>query len=120
MISRRLLEIRSLRMVEYFALRIMGAASHARTKGRATRVRYRGWNRLSEIRIRVEPVNNAILTTVPLKNGRIIFRYDSGNSPMRIPLAGTLMVVRRILVDILAYMAENMSNRNRKAKKAIM
>ena len=65
-----------------------------------------------------DPKSKPILTTVPLRKGLIIERNDSGVSPIKMFLAGLLMVVRKIMVDTRAYMAEKISNLNKKAKNA--
>ena len=68
--------------------------------------------------IKPEPVRIPIRTTVPLKNGIITVRLDLGNKPIKTALAGLFIVVLRTFVDILAYMAEKRSNRNKKAMNA--
>ncbi len=90
---------------------------HPPTKIMATMERYLGEKSPSETIIMPAPTNTPIRTTVPLKKGLIIARYSSGNSPIRTALAGLFMVVLKTFVDTLAYMADKMSNRSKKAKK---
>ena len=77
-----------------------------------------GGKRPSETMIIPDPSNMPTRTTVPLKNGRMTARYDTGKRPMRMARAGLFMVVLNMLVEILAYMAEKISNRSRKARNA--
>ena len=96
----------------------MVAVIHPPANNSATRERYLGWTNPSESMIKPEPARIPIRTTVPLKNGIIIVRYDEGNRPINTALAGLFMVVLRTVVDIRAYMAEKISNRSKKAMNA--
>ena len=112
------LEMRSRRIFEYFLFNAKTEASHIAANGMATRDKYLGWNSFSETNIMPDPMSSAMRTTVPLRKGLKMERRDVGISPIKISRAGLLMVVRKIMVDIRAYMAEKMSNLNKKARNA--
>ncbi len=113
------LDIRSNKIREYDLFKTNVVAIQPPTKTRAIRERYRGWNIPAKAMIIPDPTKVPTLTTVPRKKGLIRARYSAGKSPIRTPLAGLLMVFLKILVNDCAYMAEKISNLNRKARKAI-
>jgi hypothetical protein len=67
-----------------------------------------------------DPKSKPTLTTVPLRKGLNTERKDSGISPIKMFLAGLLIVTRKTMVDIRAYIAEKISNLNKKARNARM